>query len=298
MRRFRPSECRINLGLAGQLSEHSLADALIGIKFAVTQSSSDWGHESAPKRFYLTAFAFVDTDMVPLIGPDVDRSTVTLSRTQLPDKTETFFNEEIVTDASVVGVWEASTAAQNKKLINLVLGALGRHRISAEVEMGNNELLNRIQTDLGMYLMYRDLSTTRMGVLRANVYKMDSKEDTKRSPELNAGLKTLATEHMSLRKINTRINELERTYDLHSRHLGLRAQTIPTGISLIVVQVDTSKLKENDIPGFILPSMVEAPQTAAPVVKTPEGVEVHVQVEIEGKPPVDIAGATSGTENI
>lgn len=295
MRRFRPSECRINLGLAGQLSEQSLADALIGIKFAVTQSSADWGHESAPKRFYLTAFAFVDTDRVPLIGPDLERSTVTLSRTYMPDATETLFQKDVVTDAAVVGVWEAVTAAQNKKLINLVHGALGKHRISAEVSCGSQNLLQQIQEELGIHLMFRDLTTTNLGHLRERIYTMDANEATKKSPELKKAMQELAAEHMALRKINTRIGELERTYDLHSRHLGGHPQSIPTGISLIFVQVNTKKLKENDIPGFILPKAPEAPTVP---VMTPSGVEVHVQVEVEGQSPVILTGATNETENI
>ena len=281
-RRHIPTECRINLGLAGQLSEHTLGEALIGIKFAVTQSSSDWGHELAPKRFYLTAFAFVDTDSVPLIGPDVERNTVALSRTYLPDASETFFNEDIVEDKAVIGAWTADKASENRKLIQIFSGALGKHRSEVEVGLGSTTLLTRIQKELGTYLVYKDITSKAVDKLRSTIYALEATD-----PALQTALCSLAKEHMSLRKINTRLNELERTYDLHTRHLGDTAKYIPTGISLIIVQVDASKVKPGDIPGFI-PVVAEAPKQPANVVTTPNGVEVHVQVETAGQPPKEL----------
>ena len=209
--------CSINLGAAGQLDGETLGDAFLGLDYIVTTSSSTWGHEASPRRFYLTGFLLVDTAKVPLIAKNKG-TVVNLTRTELPAKRDTFFGNTI-SEEFVTGVWEAKGGDENDTLLRLLKRILGKRLDDARVQ-GSKNHSEQVATAIGNEIIDQT-------VWRSMAQQYSNPTDSNRSA-LESG-----TAHMAARACGQRISELERVYDMHSR--------INTA-SIVIVQVDVEAL--------------------------------------------------------
>lgn len=212
------AQCSINLGAAGQLDGVTLGEAFIGLDYAVTTSSSTWGHEAAPRRFYLTGFLLVDTNKVPLIAKNKG-TVVDLTRTELPKQRDMFFGD-ILSDEFVVGVWEAK-GDDNDTLLRLLKRILGK-RLDESREASVKKHIEAVASKIGNELIDQS-------VWRSMSQQYSNPTDSNRNA-LEAG-----SAHMAARGCGQRISELERVYEMHNR--------IHTA-SIVIVQVDVEALNE------------------------------------------------------
>lgn len=212
-------QCSINLGAAGQLDGATLEDAVLGLDYIVTTSSSTWGHEAAPRRFYLTGFLLVDTNKVPLIAKNKG-TVIDLTRTELPKKRDTFFGTTI-SDDFVVGVWEAKGGEANEDFLRLLKRILGKKLDDARVKSAKDHM-DKVSTAIGNELIDQAVWRS-MSQQHSNPNQLSELRNA-----LEAG-----SAHMAARGCGQRISELERVYDMHSR--------INTA-SIVIVQVDVEAL--------------------------------------------------------
>lgn len=222
----------INLGVHGQLTHDTLADAIIGIDYRITTSSSTWGNGNpAPLRYYMTGFVFLDTDKIPLIGPDQTYS-VDLSQAELPDKSDEFFGEEIGKGLKITRAWEAKDQRSiNSAILFMTYGLGKKFKAVQDVLVGN--LRERICQEVGEATAIRNQYRADELAAAANASAPHTASaDVKATAKAQAIL--AGKHHFDARAWDKQIGELERAYDTVGQYRNA---------SLIFVQVDRSKTK-------------------------------------------------------
>lgn len=277
MSRININKHSVNLGLAGQLNDDAVLEALMGFKFDVTQSCSDWGHGPAPSRFYLTCFAFLDTTKVPLIGPNSGTVTTLKRMKSLPVARETVLGKPIFDKNAVVSVWEPESTNDNSSLIAAIHHGLGYNTLRWMVDDAAEELLGRIESTIGDAILHRENESARhSAAIKAAMGSVEDKD---------TAVRAVARTRDLVRKAGKAIEDLDRLQDLWNRHLN-KATRLPSNVSVIVVLVDPSQVETDEIPGYI---KVASDSTPKVVVNntTPAGkVATHLAAQVGVVPSV------------
>jgi hypothetical protein len=281
MTRAKTFKCAVNLGLAGQLTEEAMFDAILGIKFDVTTSASTWGHGDSPVRHYLNAFVFMDTKAIPLIGK-AEGTIITLKRTKrLPETRETFFKAPIFRKEPIVGIWSAETAKDNEILVRCLRNSVGWNYMRNLVNDATEELKSRVETRVGAAVLFQ-----RMKAAKANeaILAADAAAEMNPKTPIREELRQIAKTRAELSSANNHLAELDRVDSMVNRKLvGL--DTLPEGVTVTIIQVNTKLLKDDEIPSWLRPATITIPPRIVP--EGPNKLDTAVKprtVKVKGTP--------------